>query len=161
MSAKLVDNEIQLRREVIVRDGIAAVRQIEAALTGGKRLSAFDREALIQRTEAAVYDLAAVVIAAGAFVDVANRQLAEAESKPTGICTRCHATLTRTPKELRAHIEAVAEQAYGHQGWPREAFIEKVSAALQPGDEIVWLIIGGASVRRRDGSGYVIWRADS
>jgi len=161
MSAKLDDREMQVRREVTVRDGIAALRQLETALSGSKRLSVFDREALTQRIDAAIYDLAAVVIAAGAFVDVANRRLAEAEAKPTGICTRCHATLTRTPQELRQHIESVAKQAYQHQGWPVEAFVEKVSAALEPGDEIVWLIIGGASVRRRDGSGYVVWRADS
>jgi len=133
---------------------------MEAALTGGKRLSAFEREALIGKLEAAIYDLDKLLMSGELLVEAAEKRAAEADARPHGICQRCHAALTRTPEELRQHIAIIAEQAHRQQGWPIQAFIEKVSAALQPGDEIVWLVIGGASIRRRDGSGYVVWRAD-
>jgi hypothetical protein len=76
------------------------------------------------------------------------------------LCARCLHILTRTQEELIAAIEHIAYAAEG-SGWSREIFIEKMTRTMAVGDEVAWVGIRAANIRRADGSIVSVYERDS
>jgi hypothetical protein len=66
--------ELEIRRAATVRDAISTIQQMETALTGGKRLSAFEREALVGKLEAAIYDLDKLLVSGELIIAAAEKR---------------------------------------------------------------------------------------
>jgi hypothetical protein len=74
-------------------------------------------------------------------------------------CERCRHILTHSTAQLNRHIEERADQMMQLSGfWPREHFVRRMHEELSPGDEIIFLGIGRATVLRKNGSHEVIYR---
>jgi hypothetical protein len=74
-------------------------------------------------------------------------------------CWFCGQAPRPTESDLENHIQTAA-QGVGWSAWPKEDFIAKMRAALEVGDRIVHVSVGGAQVRRRDGRIDTVWRRD-
>jgi len=76
-----------------------------------------------------------------------------------GLCARCRHTLTESLDQFEAHLQSAADRMLQlTASWPREHFVRRMREELVPGDEIIFLGVGRASVLRRDGSTEVIYQ---
>lgn len=78
------------------------------------------------------------------------------------LCARCLHLLTMTEAQLRKYIDAVAKAASAARLWESEELCwTRLTAAMRPGDEITFIGIGLASLRRVDGTTVAVMQRDA